>query len=103
MIRKIVFIDEDKCDGCGLCIPNCDEGAIKLIDGKAKLIDDRLCDGLGACIGYCPQGAITIIEREAQKFDENKVKMHLNANNLSLCPGSTTMNLSNLQHKSELR
>ncbi|MBZ4645264.1 MAG: hypothetical protein PWR27_592 [Petroclostridium sp.] len=73
MIRQIVHIDENKCNGCGLCVPNCAEGAIKIIDGKAKLISDNLCDGLGACLGHCPQDAITIIEREADAFDENAV------------------------------
>ncbi|TAN46461.1 MAG: 4Fe-4S ferredoxin [Candidatus Methanoperedens sp.] len=58
MKRNIVFIDQDKCNGCGLCIPNCAEGAMKIIDGKAKLVDDRFCDGLGACLGHCPQDAI---------------------------------------------
>ena len=69
-IRDIVTIDEDKCDGCGLCIPNCMEGAIKIIDGKAKLIGDNLCDGMGNCLGHCPQDAIKIIKREAEEFDE---------------------------------
>ena len=71
--RKIIKIDEEKCNGCGLCIPNCPEGAIQIIDGKAHLISDLFCDGLGACLGHCPQGAITIEEREAQEYDERKV------------------------------
>jgi NAD-dependent dihydropyrimidine dehydrogenase PreA subunit len=73
MKREIVHIDEEKCDGCGLCIPNCHEGALQLIDGKARLISDLMCDGLGACLGHCPQDAITIEKREAEPYDEVKV------------------------------
>lgn len=76
-IREIVKIDEEKCDGCGLCVPNCAEGAIKIVDGKAKLITDALCDGLGACLGHCPQGAITIIKRTADEYDEELVKAEM--------------------------
>ncbi|MFH1413709.1 MAG: 4Fe-4S binding protein [Candidatus Omnitrophota bacterium] len=71
--RNIIKIDETKCNGCGLCIPNCPEGAIQMIDRKARLISDLFCDGLGACIGHCPEGAITIEEREAEEYDEKKV------------------------------
>ena len=71
--RKIIKIDEDKCNGCGLCIPNCPEGALQIIDNKARLINDLFCDGLGACIGHCPQGAINIEEREAEKYDEKRI------------------------------
>ncbi len=75
--RKIIKIDENKCNGCGLCIPNCPEGALQVIDGKARLVSDLFCDGLGACIGHCPEGAITIEEREAKKYDERKVMANI--------------------------
>ena len=77
MKRSIIKIEEEKCTGCGLCIPNCPEGAIQIIDGKARLVSDLMCDGLGACLGHCPEGAITVEEREAEPYDEKKVMTNI--------------------------
>lgn len=77
MKRDILKIDEELCNGCGLCVPNCHEGALQVIDGKVRLVSELMCDGLGACIGHCPEGAITIEKREAEPYNETSVMEHM--------------------------
>ncbi|PLX83341.1 MAG: ferredoxin [Desulfuromonas sp.] len=104
MIREIVKIDEEKCNGCGDCVPTCAEGAIKIVDGKARLIADNLCDGLGACLGHCPMDAIVIERRDSDEFDEEAVEKHLHAEGKAApaaqpaaaggCPSARVMDLA---------
>lgn len=75
--RKIIRIDEERCTGCGECIPNCPEGALQIIDGKARLVSDLFCDGLGACVGTCPEGALTVVEAPAEPYDETRVMANI--------------------------
>jgi Pyruvate/2-oxoacid:ferredoxin oxidoreductase delta subunit len=97
MLREIITIDEGKCNGCGLCVPGCPEGAIQIIDGKARLISDLFCDGLGACLGHCPEGAITIEKREAQPYDERRVMENI----IKAGPNTIKAHLAHLREHGE--
>lgn len=108
MKRKIISIDEEKCNGCGLCIDACHEDALQLIDGKAKLISESYCDGLGDCLPECPTGAITIEEREASEYDEDAVMERIKTKEKKkaepvacACPGTASRTISRHEHISE--
>ena len=105
-LRNIIVIDEEKCNGCGLCAKACAEDAIKIIHGKAKLVSETYCDGLGACIGHCPQNAIKIKQREAKPFDEEATKEHLSQMKQPqpapfMCPGMASAQLRGTPEKSD--
>ena len=102
-LREIVRIDEEECNGCGLCVPACAEGAIQIVDGKARLVSETYCDGLGACLGECPEEAITIEKRTAKEFDEEATRVHIQRlrekqeSRPHACPGSAAMEIKS-QH-----
>ena len=89
--RRIIQIDEELCDGCGQCVPSCAEGAIQIIDGKARLVDEKYCDGLGACLGECPTGALSVVEQEAEEFDEKAVEEYLSSKAQKKSPDEPTL------------
>ena len=109
MVRKIIKIDENKCNGCGLCAEACHEGAIGIVDGKAKLLRDDYCDGLGNCLPVCPTEAITFEEREALEYDEAAVKANMETVNKQPeklacgCPGTQSKNITRENHSEPVR
>jgi NAD-dependent dihydropyrimidine dehydrogenase PreA subunit len=99
MKRKLIKIDESLCDGCGVCIPSCPEGALKIIDGKARLVKESFCDGLGACLGECPLGALTVVDTDTEEYDEAGVIEHIKQNT----PDKLNTHIAHLrQHANEI-
>ena len=98
MKRKIIQINEEKCNGCGQCIPNCPEGALQIIDGKARLVSELFCDGLGECMGYCPRGAISVEKREAEPYDEKRVMINI----VKAGPNTIKAHLNHLKSHGEM-
>ncbi len=97
--RKIIKIDESSCDGCALCIPSCPEGALQILDGKAKLVKESFCDGLGACLGNCPQGALKIVETNTEEYDESGIIQYIKTNS----PDKLRLHIEHMNlHKNEL-
>lgn len=103
MLRKIIKIDEEACNGCGLCVDACHEGAIALINGKAKLIRDDYCDGLGDCLPSCPVNAISFEQRDTLEYDEKAVQQHMQQRAVSACPGSVGKAITPIHSASALR
>ncbi len=99
MKRKIVNINENLCNGCGQCIPNCVEGALQIVNGKAKILKETYCDGLGACLGHCPQGAITITEREAEEFSQEEVHEYQKSKQAALTSPASNPAITNATPK----
>jgi Pyruvate/2-oxoacid:ferredoxin oxidoreductase delta subunit len=97
VVRKVVEIDEARCDGCGQCIPNCPEGALRIVEGKARLVSEAHCDGLGACLGRCPRDAIRVVEREADPFDEGAAQTRLERDSEKKTEVKTTLRSGNLK------
>jgi ferredoxin len=98
-MRNIIHVDENKCDGCGQCVVDCAEAALRIVNGKAKLIREFYCDGLGACLGSCPKGALTIVRRDAEPFDEHKTEIHMQEvknmkEELCGCPGTRPLDFT---------